>query len=59
MKAKNRKTSPQLQQQANPGPAENAKAYRVGNPSGRENMSMPKGRGDTSSDHSATEKQNQ
>jgi hypothetical protein len=59
MKAKNRKTSPQLQQQANPGPAENAKAFRVGNSSGRENLSIPRGRGGTASDHSVTEKQNQ
>src|SRR5687767_1333796 len=59
MKARNRKTSPELQKQANPGAPENARAYRTGNPSGRENMSMPQGRGGTSSDHSATEKQNQ
>jgi hypothetical protein len=59
MKPKHRKISSQAKQQANPGPVENAKAYRVGNPSGRENLSIPRGRGDTGLDHSATEKQNQ
>ena len=59
MKAKNQKTSPELQKIVNPGPAEDAKAQRVGNPSGRENMSVPTGRAGTSNDHSATEKQNQ
>ena len=55
----NRKTSPKEQQIANPGPAKNARAYRVGNPSGIENQSVPRGRGDTTNDQSETEKQNQ
>ena len=56
---KNRKTSPELQKQVNPGPAKDAKVTDIQNPSGRPNMSIPSGRGGTSNDHSATEKQNQ
>ena len=57
MKAKNRKTSPKLQKTANQAPAENAKAYRVGNPSGLENMSIPQGRGGAGLDHTVSRKQ--
>jgi hypothetical protein len=56
---KNRKTSPELQKQVNPGPDTDAKITDIGNPSGLPNMSIPRGRGGTSNDHSATEKQNQ
>jgi len=56
---KNRKTSPEEQKILNPGPARNARAYRAGNPSGLENLSLPRGRGDTVNDSSETEKQNQ
>ena len=57
MKAKNRKTSPELQKMANPGPAESAKARRLGNPSGLENMSIPQGRGGAGLDHTVARKQ--
>jgi hypothetical protein len=56
---RNRKTSPRLQKTLNPGPEENARSYRVGNPSGIESRTLPRGRGDTANDHSETEKQNQ
>lgn len=56
---KNRKTSLELQKQVNPGPDKDAKVTDIGNPSGLQNLSMPQGRSGTSSDHSATEKQNQ
>jgi hypothetical protein len=60
MKAnKNRKTSPALQDVANPGPAKNARAYRIINESGLENQSMPPTRGSATTDQSSTEKQNQ
>jgi hypothetical protein len=54
---KNRKTSPELQKQVNPGPDRNAKITDVGNPSGLPNMSIPQGRGGTSSDHTVNRKQ--
>lgn len=56
---KNRKTSPELQKIVNPGPERDARAYRVGNQSGIENRSLPRGHGDTANDQSETEKQNQ
>jgi hypothetical protein len=60
MKASNnRKTSSREQEILNPGPASNARTYRISNPSGVENKSIPRGRGSTSSDQAETEKQNQ
>lgn len=59
MKNRNRKTSPELQKIVNPGPAENARTHRVDNPSGGVDYSMPKGRGTSSNDNAAGEKQNQ
>lgn len=56
---KNRKTSPELSKIANPGPEKNPRSYRVGNPSGLENLDLPKGRGSTENDNAETEKQNQ
>lgn len=57
---KNRKTSPKLQETVNNGPEKNARVQRTGNPSGLENMSLPKGRGGSGSmDSAETEKQNQ
>lgn len=53
------RTSKKEQGILNPGPAKNAKVTRVGNPSGLDDMTLPKGRGTPSSDHGATEKQNQ
>ena len=60
MKSKNnRKTAAREQEILNPGPAKDARVDRTGNQSGLENKSMPHGRGESSSDHSQTEKQNQ
>ena len=53
--SKNRKTSPELQKQMNPGAQKNARVRDIGNPSGRENQSIPRGRGSTSTDHSDIE----
>jgi hypothetical protein len=52
MPNKNRKTSPELQRIANPGPAEDARSYTVKNPSGIENQNFPRGRGQTAIEES-------
>jgi hypothetical protein len=50
---KPRKTS------GNHGPEKSARVYRVGNPSGLENLDLPKGREEDENDSAITEKQNQ
>ena len=56
---KNRKTSPELQKQVNPGPAKNARAYKTGSTPAAPEYSVPTGRGTGPVDHSVNKKQNQ
>jgi hypothetical protein len=52
-------SSKKIQESANPGPQKNARVIETGNPSGLDNMSLPRGRGEPANDPGQTEKQNQ
>jgi hypothetical protein len=54
-----RKAARKPRKTSNHSPEKNARAYRVGNPSGLENLDLPKGRGENENDSAITEKQNQ